>query len=197
MPEATPLYGPGYTIAKDRFGNSVDVSGSLTERACINGYQWRIDTGYKSLGADGNYLTITFTTPAASVGTCLYTFSAVNKTGSEVLVSLFTGPTIAGGTAFTPYNFNENISTACPLTAVKVGLSTDGTPTTITGGTEKFISLIPGTAQGNYKPGAAAGTLGEIILKPSTVYATKIAAKGGAVTLAADISITIVPYLAS
>ena len=197
MPESTPLYGPGYTIAKDRFGNLVDISGSLTERACINGYQWRIDSGYKTLVADGSYMTITFTTPAASAGTCLYSFANVNKTGNEVVVSLFSGPTIAGGTTATPFNFNENVSTACPLTAVKVGLSTDSTPTTITGGTERYISLVPGTAQGNYKPGGNAALTGEAILKPSTVYAVKFVAKGGSATIAADVTMSIVPYLAN
>ena len=185
MAESLPLYGPGYTISEDRYGNLVDTSASLTERWCALGVSWRIDSGYKTLAADGNYLVITFTTPAT--GRVFYNFATVNKSGNECIKSLFEGCTVANGTAVTPVNYNRSITTACPLTAVKVGLSTDGSPCTITGGTEMFISLVPGTAQGNSRPGGSSQLAGVVILKQNTVYALKVMAKGGAATLAADV----------
>lgn len=180
----------GSTIEYDRQGNEIDKCSSITERYCNLGIAWRIDSGYKSLAADGNYLTITFTTPAT--GTVFYNFAGVEKSGNECIKSLIEGCTVSGGTAATPVNFNRNSANVCPLTNVKVGLSTDGTPTTITGGTEMFVSLVPGTAQGNSIPGGSSQLAGVIVLKPSTVYALKIAAKGGAVTLAANVGMGIV-----
>lgn len=178
MSETLPLYGPGYTISKDRYNNLVDVASSLTERQCLLGLAWRIDTGYVSL-ADTAYASITFKTPAT--GRVFYNFSTADKSGAEVVVSLFVGPTITGGSAAVGNNFLGDIDSAtCPVTAIKTGV-------TISGGAEQFISLIPGTSNPSSKPGGSSALQGLLILKRDTVYAVKFLAKGGAVTMAANV----------
>jgi hypothetical protein len=179
-------FNPGYTISKDRYGNLVDTDASLTERFCIIGYAWRIDTGYVTLAADAAYTLINFKTPAT--GRCFYNFSTVDKSGAEVVAALIRGGTVAGSpVAATAYNYNEEIADAsCPLTSVSVG-------GTVTGGTERFTSLVPGDANPSSKPGGASRQQGLIILKQNTVYSLKLLAKGGAVTLAANIGVGYVP----
>lgn len=183
MPEALPIYGPGYTISKDRYGNLVDSASSLTERHCLLGLGWRIDTGYVSL-ADAAYASITFKTPAT--GRVFYSFSTADKSGAEVVVSLFRSPTIAGGSTATPSNFFDDIDPAtCPATDIKTGV-------TISGGTEQFISLIPGTSNPSSKPGGSSSLQGVLVLRRDTVYAVKFLAKGGAVTMAANVGFSYV-----
>lgn len=176
--EVLPIYTPGFTISKDRFGNLVDISSSLTERECLLGIAWRIDTGYVSL-ADAAYASITFKTPA--IGRVFYNFSTADKSGAEVIVSMFRSPTIAGGSPATPNNYFDDIDPAtCPVTDIKTGV-------TISGGSERFISLMPGSSNPSAKPGGSSSLQGLLILRRDTVYAVKFLAKGGAVTMAANI----------
>jgi len=178
------------TIKKDRKGELCDASASLIERWCRAGKMWRIDTGYKTLAALNDYATITFKTPAT--GVIYYNFAGLSKSGNEIVKSLIEGCTISGGTVTAPKNFNRNIpDSACLFTAIKVGLSTDATPTTITGGTEIFPDLAAGTAQGKSIPGEQSVLSGVLILKNNTVYALKLLAKGAA-TFAAYVGIAVV-----
>lgn len=182
-----------YDLARRKIDDAESMlTVSLTEKLADLGYIWRIDMGYKSLGANGNYASIHFHTPVTH--RVFYTFAQADKSGSELVISLIQGGTFAGGTAFTPYNYNEDdpIESACPLTDVKVGLSTDATPTTITGGTESYVSLVPGTAGGNQKPGGDARRQGIIVLKRDTDYTVKMLAKG-ALTFAAHVAMGIYP----
>ena len=188
--ESSP-FGPGFSIEYDRFGNLVDFSASITERWCQIGYSWRIDTGYVSLASTGDYSSINFTTPAT--GQAFYNFSGIDKTGNELVISLFEGTTYSNGSATTPKNYNRNIAdNTCTLTNVKTGNSASSG--TFTGGVEMFISLVPGTAQGNTKPGGASQSQGVLILKKNTNYTIKIMCKG-ATTLAGFIAVGIVNTL--
>lgn len=181
--ENTPLYGPGFTVSKDRFGNIVDGSASLTERHCVLGLGWRVDTGYVSL-TDTQYASITFKTPAT--GRVYYNFASADKSGAEVVVSLFRAPTVSGGSAATPNNYFDDIDPAtCAVTDIKTGA-------TISGGTERFISLVPGSSNPSAKPGGSSALQGLLILRKNTVYAIKFLAKGGAVTMAANIGFSYV-----
>ena len=60
------------------------------------------------------------------------------------------------------------------------------TGATITGGIERFVSLVPGDSNPSSKPGGASRQQGLIVLRQNTVYAVKFLAKGAA-TLAANI----------
>lgn len=182
MAEDLPLYAPGYSLSADRYGDIVDMAGSLTERFCLIGSIWRIETGYVTLAADGAYQLVTFTTPAT--GRCFYGFATVDKSGVEVLKSLIRAGTVTGGTATTGFNYNDTVSDAsCPLSDIKVG-------GTITGGTERFVSLVPGTSNPSVAPGGNSQGQGFITLRQNTTYSLKLLAVGGAVTLAANIGIT-------
>lgn len=179
------------TLGKDRNGRIVDHSASITERWCNAGLAWRIESGYKTLADSGDYLTIAFKTP--ETGQVYYNFATVDKSGNELVKSLIRAPAISGGSVTVAQNFDDNIDGAlCPVTDILVGLSTDTTPCTITGGTELFVSLVPGTAQGNSKPGGSSQLQGVIKLRKNTVYALKVLAKGAA-TLAANIGFAYIP----
>lgn len=182
-----------YNLARRKIDAAASMlTVSLTEKLSDLGYVWRIDTGYKALAANGDYASIHFHTPLTH--RIFYGFAQVDKSGSELVISLVQGGTFAGGTAFTPYNYDEDdpIEDVCPLTGVKIGLSTDGTPATITGGTERFISLVPGDSNPSSKPGGNARAQGIIILKRDADYTIKMQAKG-ALTFAAHVAMGICP----
>lgn len=168
---------PGYTISKDRFGYLADVSASITERWCNNGFAWSMSTGYQSLAALNDYAYITFKTPAT--GRIYYNFATLEKSGNEIVKSLIEGCTATAGDAITPRNFEREIGDAsCPVTLVSFGKSTSSQ--TIANGTEIFPSLAAGTAQGNSIPGGSSQLQGVVKLKKNTVYALKLLAKGAA-----------------
>lgn len=180
--DSSPLYAAGYTLARDRYGHIADMAASLTERFCLLGHIWRIDTGYVSLAADGDYELVTFTTP--STGRCFYGFATVDKSGVEVIKSIVRGGTVSDGTSATGYNYNEDTDDSdCPLSDITIG-------GTISGGTERFISLVPGTSNPSAAPGGNSQGQGFITLKQGTTYSLKLLAEGGAVTLAANVGIT-------
>lgn len=182
-----------YNLARRKIDSVASLlTVSLTEKLADLGYIWRIDTGYKSLGANGNYASIHFHTPVTH--RIFYTFAQADKSGSELVISMIQGGTFAGGTAFTPYNYDEDdpLESICPLTNVNVGLSTDSTPTTITGGIERFISLVPGDSNPSSKPGGDARRQGIIVLKRDADYTIKMLAKG-ALTFSAHVAMGIYP----
>lgn len=179
-----PLFEPGLHLMYDRYGNIVDPSASLIERACILGLAWRIDTGYTTLAADGDYTLINFKTPAT--GTCYYTLASIDKSGNEVIVSLIRAGTVAAGTEGVGFNYDDNVTTACPLTDITLG-------GTVADGVERFESLLPGTGTPATKTGGTSRALGLIKLRPDTMYSVKLLAKGGAVTLAGNVGIAYYP----
>jgi len=148
---------------------------------------WTWGTGYQTLVADTNYVTINFNTPAK--GSVWLSPVDINKTGFELLCDLIEGGTyVATGSAnVTEFNLNRNNVGTVPITPVKVGLSTAGT--TIASGVSAPTELVPGVAGGFWMPGGIGGNR-NIILKPSTMYTLKFTAKGGQVTMAANIDLT-------
>lgn len=175
--ENTPLYGPGYTVSKDRYGNLADISASLTERWCALGLSWSMTTGYQSLANAADYAYVTFKTPAT--GRIFYNFARLEKSGNEIVKSLIEGCTATAGTAITPRNYEREVGDAsCPVTAVSFGMSASSQ--TLTGGTEIFPSLATGSAQGASIPGGSSQLQGVVLLKKNTVYALKLLAKGAA-----------------
>lgn len=180
MAENNPLYEPGYSLQVDGNGNIFDGSLDFVERHSRIGNVWRLETGYISIAA-GASTYITFTTPAT--GDCLYRLSSVDKSGDEVVKSLVRAGTLVGGTASVGFNENENIAdTECPLTSVYIG-------GTLTGGTERFISMAPGTSLGSSQAGASARSEGYITLKKSTQYSLKLTSVTGAATITSHINI--------
>ena len=179
MAEGT-LFGPGSTSRIDRHGRTYDGLMSLEERFTSLGLSWRIDTGYVTLASLGDYASISFKTPAT--GRCRYTLAGVDKSGGEVVVSLVEGGTVTGGTAFSPYNLDWDVgTTGSPFTDVKTGV-------VLSGGTERFPSLVPGTANPSTKPGGSLGEVAALHLSNGKVYTLKFLAKA-AVTMAAHVVI--------
>ena len=179
--EHLPLYTPGFSISKDRHDHLVDMAASLTERYCVTGDTWRIDTDYITLASAGSYHLVTFTTPAT--GRCYYGFAEVSKTGAEVMPSLLRAPVVSGGTPAIGFNYNDEIPDSnCPL----INITNGGT---YTGGVERFKSLLPGDANPANRLGGNSRSASLIILRQNTTYALKLRAVGGAATIAAHVGI--------
>ena len=183
---------PGFTLAIDRGGKLVDICANITERWIELGYAWRIGDGYKTLAATTNKRLITFKTPAA--GNIYYAFADIQKSGSELTVILNEGGTVAGGAAITPLNLNRALTTVNPFTYILGGLSTDGTPMTVTGGVVFPAKMLPGAAAGaSSMPGCGSTGAVFIRLKNDTVYTIVMEAIGGAVTCTAMVDIAVTP----
>lgn len=180
--------GHGSTLSYDRFGNLIDVAGSLTERYSLNGNAWILELPYTSLSGDGIYASISFKT--AANGDTYYALSDTSKTGSEVLTAIWEGGTYAGGTVLTPVNYDFTSTTPSPFQNAFYGLS----PTaTLSGGTRKAGRLIGGSSQGNQIPGGNSQGQGLHHLKRDTVYTLLITAKGGAATVASRVLVSYIP----
>lgn len=152
---------------------------TVPERCIYQGHSYRVGTGYQTLSV-GQYASVSFVTPAT--GYSQYAFSIIGKTGNECLVTLIEGGEYTGGSTATPWNINRIIGDAnCPFTCKSGGA--------IANGLAAPDYLIPGTAQGNVKPGGSSESPANILLKQNTRYTLKITAKGD-VTLAAIIIIS-------
>lgn len=160
----------GFTRALDREGHFCDIAETMIERYSNQGEVWRIGSEYQSLEADGDSYTLHFKTPLTGIS--LYGFSSIAKTGNELLVTLIEGGTYSEGSEITAWNLNRIIGDSnCPFTLLKKG-------GTIANGTSAPSNMIPGTAQGNIKPGGASEGSGFILLKANTEYTLKVTAKG-------------------
>lgn len=181
-------FQPGYAVIYDDDGNLVDRCASIPERLVELGQVWRIGTGYVTLANAADKLFLSFKTPAT--GHCHYLFSTLQKSGGEVVFTLNEGGVLTNGITTIAYNMNRDVATACPLTAIKYGLSTDGSPVSVTGGTDAPPNMMPGAAGGNSRPGGTASGSPFIHLKNNTVYTLVCEAKAAAtMTAFVDISV--------
>lgn len=180
MVEQRPLFEAGSSLQIDQWGNEFDSGMSFVERHACLGHVWRNETGYVSL-ASGASTYLTFTTPAT--GCCLYSLSSLDKSGDEVQKSLVNSGVLTGGTVSTFFNLKGDIEDSdSPFTSVSSG-------GTLTGGTERFISMAPGTGIGNSNAGGDSESEGFIRLSKNTQYSLKLTAIGGAATITAHVNI--------
>ena len=175
-------------------GNNHYATVGLTnaERYAADGYVWRMGTGLVTLAATTNYVSINFTTP--STGTTIYAFSAIEKTGDDLTVSLIEGGTYTGGSAISLYNYNRIIGDSVPPFAAKYGLSTGGA--TVTGGVLSPIRYVPGTTSGgSSQAGNSNSEAGFFLLKPNTSYTLVITAIGSSTKVNASLDIAYIPVI--
>jgi len=166
----------GSTISLDRYGNVVDVSGSLAERYTFLGVVWRLSLRRTALSGAGIYATLSFTTPDS--GLILLASANVEKTGNEVEFDLIEGGTYEGGTIEEAVNPNRHAVSTYSLVSPLVDSYYGVSPTaTLTGGINIGSYLLTGESQGNIKPGGASA-MEPYILSKSTRYTLVMTALG-------------------
>ena len=184
-------YQPGYTVEYNAHGQLIDKCASIAERMVDLGEVWRMGTGYQSLSGAAVKLFLSFKTPVT--GHSHYMFSTLQKTGGEIVFTLNEGGVLTNGTTNTAYNLNRDTATACPLTAMKYGLSTDGSPVSLAGGVNAPPNMMPGASvAAASRPGGTSSGAPFIHLKNDTVYTLVCEAKDVA-TMTAFVDIAVSP----
>lgn len=163
-----------------------DVQVGMLEYQNTIGNIWASCSGLKTFETPGYYAMSTITPATGYVVIAAYEFE---KSGDEIIFSIIEAPTTWSGSSpmTVTGNMNRNVIKANPFIWTD-GISTSGL--TLSGGTEFCLTLLGGTAQGQ-SLASSVGSSGKIVvLKPSTRYAFKMLALGGAtkVTLRAWLS---------
>jgi len=162
----------GYGATVDRVSNNL-ITIARVHHETHEGELYDADHNFTAI-ADATSVYVAWTTPSGVYPHISYEVSA----SGDCTVVLLDGLTYSGGTAITAFNRNMNY-------ADKTGVFVH-TPTSPTGGTEKFPWFIPA---GGKKGGSGGYDFPEKIYEPNTLYALKVTnISGGAINVGVSIA---------
>jgi hypothetical protein len=156
----------------DKYNNEVNPSLTMDERTAELGCNWHVELPRVAIaGAATNSLS--FTTPAATVGDCFLNHVCVSKDGAVLDIQFMEGDTPAAGSAATMRNLNRAITNPdsnCPFTNVKTACTTSG-------GTQIWADMLAGAAFA-IRQSSDAMVDSWVKLKPATHYTLLLTATG-------------------